>query len=800
MRATGPSSAIIQHLKALGVKIRLPKKVPSPDVQRKTSSHGLFGTPLHCLPPCNTEGNIPQFVVDTCQFLSCHLGTEGLFRKSGSVTRIRTLKAQLESNECSLESAQPSDVAALLKQFFRELPQPLIPLELQDPLCQIHEILSEESRVSATILVTCLLPAIHMGTLRYFCTFLQSVASRCNENRMDSANLAVVLAPNLFASTGLGERLTHSTERQLQLQTAVMQTLIQNASNIGQLPSFILSKIPLAHDAVEEELVTPSGGVNRRRRRRSMSGLVNEALSKLKPGRGASTNVLDQATGEEGQHERYKSKRKASEDSGSGEHCTAKKRKSLRDITDEKLYNEDLCEPVNSVSPQRVFVDASPDLLSSPSTPLELSTGSPAILATPESSSRGQRVKGKRKESKRPKRMHSGHICVSPAQLERKEKVRSSMRLFHRMRVSKQSTLDGKNLETSGWNLMKRMVAEALEGPIFNGRDFRVAPLSLKVSGQENPLISEDVSHKHPSSPPCLSSPPFWKPTGRGRKGSEAASSAKLKRALRRSLSMPEKLGEGAVAEQGEENSNHNEDAFTRDQDGISEIRVEESSEVKTKVEGLNGEIDFLSPNKLSRDSIVSKEDFSIHRQASVSDLHQKSQSLRRAEGHTAQYRSVRKLVLSFPWDTHTINNDPHQKDWEALATHPIKRKGARRFGRSISHESGLGSTEEQNGQISGPAPSAKSPAKSLKGRSRQVFVSRKSITLSSCVQKSLETAKPLCLDASVVDPAGHSFIKTWDLSLVQQMMDEDKQAYRSSPKYPLSATRLEPISDFIDF
>ncbi|OCT68079.1 hypothetical protein XELAEV_18039375mg [Xenopus laevis] len=744
MRATGPSSAIIQHLKALGIKIRLPKKIPSPDVQAKTSSHGLFGTPLHCLPPCITEGNIPQFVVDTCQFLSSHLGTEGLFRKSGSVTRIKTFKAQLESKECSLDSAQPSDVAALLKQFFRELPQPLIPLELQEPLCQVHEMLNEESRGSATILVTCLIPAIHVGTLRYFCTFLQSVASRCNENRMNSSNLAVVLAPNLFASTGLGERLTHGIERQLQLQTAVMQTLIDNASSIGQLPSFILGKIPLAHDTVEEESMTPSGGVNRRRRRRSMSGIVNEALSKLKPGRGASINVLDHATGEEGQHERYKIKRKASEDSGNGEHCTAKKRKSLRDIADEKLYNKDLCEPVSSESPQRVFIDASPEFLSSPSTPLVISTESPAIPATPESSSRGQRVRSKRKESKRPKRMHSGHICVSPAQMERKEKVRSSMRLFHRMRVPKQPTLDGKNLETSGWNMMKRMVAEALEGPIFNGKDFRVAPLSLKVSGQANPLISEDASHKHPISPPCLSSSPFWKPTRRSREKSETAYSAKQKRTLRRSLSMPEKLGEGTVAEEGQESSNHNEDAFSfiQQQDGISEIRIEKSSALKTKVDRLSGDRDSLSsPSKLSsHQSIHSKDDFSFHRQVSVSELHQNSQSLRRNEGHTAQYRSVRKL-------------------------------GARRFGRSISHESGLGSTEEQNGQISVLAPSSNSPKKSLRGRSRRLFVSRKNITL--CAQKSLETTKPLCLDTSVADPAGQSFINNWNLSLVQQMMEE---------------------------
>ncbi|KAM4696391.1 rho GTPase-activating protein 11A-like [Rhinophrynus dorsalis] len=776
MRATGPSIAIIQHLKCLGIKIRPLKKVPSPDVQRKTSSEGLFGIPLQLLPLCIKEGNVPRFVVDACQFLSSHIGTEGLFRKSGSVTRIKTLKAQLESGQSCLLSSQPSDVAALLKQFFRELPLPLIPPELQDPLCQIQDSLSEGERESATTLVTCLLPAIHVGTLRYFCTFLNNVASRCDKNRMDSSNLAVVLAPNLFSSTGLGDKLTLGTERQLQLQTAVMQTLIEEAQNIGQLPSFILEKFPLPHD---EDSVTPNGGVPRRRRRRSMGGLVNEALSKLKSGRAVPSTITDPAPVEMDQPQSYKTKRKASEDGGGGEQCTAKKRKSLRESPDENLSIEDPFEPPGSKSPYR-----------------ELSAESPALPGTPEPSSRGQRGRGKRKDNKRAQRGHSGYVCVSPAQLDRKEKVRSSLRLFHRTRTTKQSTPEGKNGEQSGWNLMKKMVSEALEGPIFNGRDFRANSLSLKAADQVIPLIGPSSPLSHYSSPPPSRSSPCWK--SRDNEELERTSSARKRRTLRRSLSMPENLGE--CAEDEPDRLCQVEDPSLHGRGVLQEGRDLGGTEEKASIDSES--CSLISPAELQMDVFNAEKNLSpFHRQVSVSEVPHNSHSLRRPNGQTSHYRSVRKLVLSFPWAPHILAPEHQQKDWEELATHPIKRKGARRFGRSLSHESGLGTAEEHGGQ---KPQSPSSPPKTLSGRGRQIFVSRKNITLSSSGQRSLETGDSVSLDTDLPDLEGQSLEKllvpSWDPSLVQQVVHGEKRTYRCSPKCPISGARLEPICDSMDF
>ncbi|XP_066438066.1 rho GTPase-activating protein 11A-like [Eleutherodactylus coqui] len=791
MRATGPSVVIIHHLKSLGIKLRVPKKTVSPEVQRKTTNGEIFGVPLQFL-PLSKEGEIPQFVVDICQFLSCHLDTEGLFRKSGSVNRIKTLKAQLDSGDSSLTSAQPSDVAVLLKQFFRELPHPLLTPELQDPLCQIQQSLSEEERISATTLVTCLLPAIHGETLRYFCTFLQQVASRSIENKMDSGNLSVVLAPSLFSNGNLAEKLTLATEKQLQLQACAVQRLIDNAQDIGQLPSFIMEKLSAPCDLVEEESVTHNSEGPRRRRRRSMSGIVNEAINKLKSGLGPSSDRGDELE----LPPRNKTKRKASEDPGVGEQFVAKKRRSLRDGADGNLSSEESNDP-NGVPAllQDGFggVEVFSDVSLSPGNSLEQSSESPAIPATPDSSSRGQKARTKRRNSKRGNRAPSGQIHVSPTQLDRKEKVRNSLRLFQRTRTAKQATLEGKSMEPSGWNIMKRMVAEALEGPIFNGRDFRMNSFSLKGSQSGG----KPSSSQHSLSPPLRSSPSLKSLTMNSEDLDEMHSGTH-RRALRRSLSMPEKMGDCAKSDQDQEvtvqNNLTKSEEDRKDDNGLNDF------EEKTSMVN-NDQLPLV-------DCITSETSNAIGSQVSVTELGclQATETLKIPNGHTSQYSSIRKLVLSFPWASGTTEMDPQLKPWEHLSTHTIKRKGAKRFGRSLSQDLGLKSNEDQyllKRTDDHFTDGNTNTLRTLNGRNRQVFVSRKNITLSHCGSRSLDSAcgssvgtLPLHVESPVLD----YFIKPDKDSLIfKNVVEDGGYSYRDSAKCPLVGTRLEPISDAAD-
>lgn len=58
---------------------------------------------------------------------------------------------------------------------------------------------------------------------------------RCSENKMDSSNLAVIFAPNLLQTSEGPEKMSANTEKKLRLQAAVVQTLIDYASDIGKV-------------------------------------------------------------------------------------------------------------------------------------------------------------------------------------------------------------------------------------------------------------------------------------------------------------------------------------------------------------------------------------------------------------------------------------------------------------------------------------------------------------------------------------------------------------------------------------
>ncbi|XP_035608268.1 rho GTPase-activating protein 11A-like isoform X4 [Oncorhynchus keta] len=228
--------------------------------------------------------------MDACTSLLEHVDTEGLFRKSGSIVRLKALRAKLDKGEECLSTALPCDVAGLVKQFFRELPDPVLPTELHDAFLKAQQLPTEEERTSATLLLSCVLPDRNMSILHYFFAFLHKVSQRSGVNKMDSSNLSVILAPNLLHAGDGADKMNASTEKRLKQQAAVVYCLIEHALDFGVVPQFIMEKIPamLGCEAAVlsptldgfEELDTNSG--TKRRHRRSLGDMVNGARNKLK--------------------------------------------------------------------------------------------------------------------------------------------------------------------------------------------------------------------------------------------------------------------------------------------------------------------------------------------------------------------------------------------------------------------------------------------------------------------------------------------------------------------------------------
>ncbi|NXL02908.1 RHGBA protein, partial [Mesembrinibis cayennensis] len=402
--------AVLEELRAsYGIKVKSGSCLAAAAAKQPgAAAEGkIFGISFHALPQSLVPeyGYIPSFLVDTCEYLEEHVHTEGLFRKSGSLVRLKALKSKLDQGENCLSAALPCDVAGLLKQFFRELPEPILPPHLQEGLFKAQQLGNEKK--TATVLLSCLMADRTIETLRYFFNFLRTVSLRSNENRMDSSNLAVIFAPNLLHSNE-NEKMSASTEKKIRLQAAVVQTLIDHAAEIGQVPEFVLEKIPamLGVDAFQS---TPSLWGH--------EDSENESPSECKKRRHRSVGVLSSVTPVV---LTPSTKRKLPTDCSQG--LSSKKRRSFKhsfafELLPSSIFN-------SSSTPASVQFEASPCVsLESSQTSLSPSTGGENHLP-----STGNR-RSKRHASKKLYRAESGKTgCFSP-KISRKEMVRRSLRL-----------------------------------------------------------------------------------------------------------------------------------------------------------------------------------------------------------------------------------------------------------------------------------------------------------------------------------------------------------------------------------
>lgn len=117
------------------------KKIKTPDYKDKQ----VFGVPLLLLVQ-RTGHMIPLVVRSAILWLQLNaLDQIGLFRKSGVKSRIQKLKQLIDychsMGECmqTYDNQQAYDIADMLKQYFRDLPECLITNKLSETFCSIFQ-------------------------------------------------------------------------------------------------------------------------------------------------------------------------------------------------------------------------------------------------------------------------------------------------------------------------------------------------------------------------------------------------------------------------------------------------------------------------------------------------------------------------------------------------------------------------------------------------------------------------------------------------------------------------------------
>ncbi|XP_061680881.1 rho GTPase-activating protein 39 isoform X2 [Syngnathoides biaculeatus] len=118
--------------------------------------------------------------------------TEGIFRVPGDIDEVNALKLQVDQWKIPTGLEDPHIPASLLKFWYRELEEPLIPHEFYD------ECVKNYDNADAAVQVVLGLPHINKLVLCYLIRFLQVFAQPANVSvtKMDVNNLAMVMAPN----------------------------------------------------------------------------------------------------------------------------------------------------------------------------------------------------------------------------------------------------------------------------------------------------------------------------------------------------------------------------------------------------------------------------------------------------------------------------------------------------------------------------------------------------------------------------------------------------------------------------
>ncbi|XP_054644190.1 rho GTPase-activating protein 6-like isoform X2 [Dunckerocampus dactyliophorus] len=237
---------------------------------------------------------VPRIVELCCQHLESHgLQTVGIFRVGSSKKRLRQLREELDQGwELHLdEQHSVHDVAALLKEFLRDMPDPLLTRELYTAFINTT-LLDQVEQEKAIQLLVFLLPPCNCDTLQRLLCLLSSVAEHADDtmdesgdkkpgNKMTSLNLATILGPNLLhkQKTPDKEFAVQSLARAEESSAiiSVVQSMINACESLFLVPAELQNEVLLSLLETDPDVVDYL--LRRKDTRYCVSGLVGPGES-----------------------------------------------------------------------------------------------------------------------------------------------------------------------------------------------------------------------------------------------------------------------------------------------------------------------------------------------------------------------------------------------------------------------------------------------------------------------------------------------------------------------------------------
>jgi hypothetical protein len=229
----------------------------------KTKKKGVFGVPLESL--CEREGaesthgvgpgalRVPGIVDESISAMKqMDMSVEGVFRKNGNIKRLREASELIDANQMpDLSRENPVQVAALLKKFLRDMPDPLLTFKLHKLWIAAQRLEDDDTRQRVLHLTCCLMPKSHRDTMEVLFAFLRWTASfsQVDEesgSKMDAHNLATVMAPNILYAVqkktdAKAPHVPQVDESFLAIET--VHTLIQFNDSFSEVSRLLMAQI-----------------------------------------------------------------------------------------------------------------------------------------------------------------------------------------------------------------------------------------------------------------------------------------------------------------------------------------------------------------------------------------------------------------------------------------------------------------------------------------------------------------------------------------------------------------------------
>ncbi|XP_074894060.1 unconventional myosin-IXb isoform X9 [Buteo buteo] len=197
-----------------------------------------------CVSSLTSEKNsVPIVMEKLLEYVEMHgLYTEGIYRKSGSANRMKELKQLLQAdpNSVKLENYPIHTITGILKQWLRELPDPLMTSAQYNDFLRAVELPEKQEQLCAIYSVLEQLPQANHNTLERLIFHLVKVALIEDVNRMSPNALAIVFAPCLLRCPDTSDPLTSMKD--------VSKTTISGSLNAPRHPHCMAGLAPASNE------------------------------------------------------------------------------------------------------------------------------------------------------------------------------------------------------------------------------------------------------------------------------------------------------------------------------------------------------------------------------------------------------------------------------------------------------------------------------------------------------------------------------------------------------------------------